>query len=490
MGFYQYTGETATVITLFNTVVSINVLCSIFTILMIVNGLKKRNGYTLLILYMTISQVIYDSQLFLFNFAVDEQGNYVTNVIIVELTLGICFGVATALYALTICLIMAAIVKKRTYYNLEKNLKVINLVIGVISCAQAIPAAFAKNLDKKKTFTAILKLYDSTRISVILLITLILLYTYLDLRSRGEYSTGGKSNPILVMVSRLSLYPVVQVISRMPVEVYQLYYSKPFLTFVHDPVPSPDKLALIYLSTLTLSFGGAGNMLVFFVVQPEARAHLRGKLRTGLVYFGLTGLASKLVDRQEREIYQNRNDGKRVSNIPASKNPEMNAKLQSFYKKNNSLTRESGFEDSFSDIDIDLNARPDFSMDGGLEIAEDDDDASAATASSRRISEVVKDEEGQGGPAGGADPIPGQGRGARLESVDEVQGENYEEMDEEELILRIVTMEDERRSMGIAERPSISSFMTGIELGRTTHSIDTPSAKGSEISTSVNPIIV
>ena len=78
--------------------------------------------------------------------------------------------------------------------------------------------------------------------------------------------------------------------------------------------------------------------------------------------------------------------------------------LQSFYKKNNSLT-ESPARD-LRRIDH-LNARPDFLIDGELEIAEGDDDASAATVLSR-ISEVVKDEEVKRG-LGGADPIPGQG---------------------------------------------------------------------------------
>ena len=113
-GFYVYTGETGTIISLFNAVVSINVLASVVTILMIMYGLRKRNGYTNLILYMTVAQVIYDTQLFLFNFAVDDKGHFIHSVEITEISLGITFGVVTALYSLAICLIMAAIVKMRT----------------------------------------------------------------------------------------------------------------------------------------------------------------------------------------------------------------------------------------------------------------------------------------------------------------------------------------------------------------------------------------
>ena len=88
----------------------------------------------------------------------------------------------------------------------------------VIGLAEAIPTAISKQLDKPNSFIIMLEIYDGTRLAVITLITIVLVYTYFDLRNRGEYSTSTKKNPILVMVSRLSLYPVVQIVSRIPVE--------------------------------------------------------------------------------------------------------------------------------------------------------------------------------------------------------------------------------------------------------------------------------
>lgn len=464
MKFHKYDGETGSIIGLFNAMMTLNVLASMITIWMIFYGLSKRNGYTKLILYMTIAQMLFDTQLFLFNFTTDDQGNYINAVVIAELFLGISLGVATALYALTICLIMAAIVKLRQFYNLEKNLPIINFVITVIGLAQAIPAILTKHLDKPIAFKACLQLYDITRLTVIALIVVILLLTYVDLRNRGEYSTNTKSNPIMVMVSRLSMYPLVQVVSRLPVEVYQLMYHKPLLEFVKDSHP-PDKLVLIYISVLTVGFGGIGNMVVFFVVQPEARACIRDKIRLAFLFIGLAGLAEMFVDKRDR-VDSGASKGSSASiKVPLSKSPQMNAQLQSFYKKNNSLSRESGLHDSFSDLDVNRPTLASIAAAGEDEVNGEGGRGprTVPSASRRRISEFVENEEA----SLGGDTIPGE-TAPRLNFIDEQDG-NYDDMDEDQLILHIVELE-ERRSIA---RDSINASSRGslgsaeLELGST-----------------------
>ena len=67
--------------------------------------------------------------------------------------------------------------KDETHYNLKRT-TVDQFSYHGYRSAEAIPAAISKQLDKPNTFILMLEIYDGTRLAVITLITIVLVYTY------------------------------------------------------------------------------------------------------------------------------------------------------------------------------------------------------------------------------------------------------------------------------------------------------------------------
>jgi hypothetical protein len=367
-----------------------------------------------------MAQVAYDSQLILFDFAITVDGTRNMNVTYTQVFLGIFFGVMESLYAATICCVMASIVHRRRYFNLAVHVPVINAVIGIIAAIEAIPATVAITTGKAMFFEVMLTIYDTTRIGVIVVILVVLLYTFMNLKSRGE-SLGAANNPIVVMVRRLSLYPLVQVVSRVPTEIYQLKYQREVMTYLFSENHSAEETALFASSLLTLPCGGLGNMLVFFIVQPEARAYVNEKIGGGLAACGCTSMSTHFVDEKEstRIVSANSPQTARSKKPQVNKvsSPEMDGKLNSYFRESSV----SG-ADSFSSAGT-------YNIEEDTSEAGDGDHIPQVRLSQKSFAGRGSDHRMEGGIYGGDE-----------DAMD------YSAMDEEQLVNAIWQIEDIRRS--------------------------------------------
>ena len=92
--------------------------------------------------------------------------------------------------------------------------------------------------------------------------------------SSNENSGSSQKNPVTVLAMRLCLYPLVQLISRLPITVYQLSYAEPLRNFAFDTSISSAKRFWFYASVVFTPSGGIGNFLAFLLVQPNARTQV------------------------------------------------------------------------------------------------------------------------------------------------------------------------------------------------------------------------
>jgi hypothetical protein len=281
-------------IALLNTFTSINVLCSLISLWLVYYGVPKRTTYIHLIVLLTIHQLGYDLGLFFFNFAKDKHDSPDLEVTAAQIFFGAFFGSSSSLFSLVIGCVLTIIVIRRIYFNLTRYMKVIHIVVLSISAFIAIPMTIFVVCDLKGYTRLWLDFYDGLRVFVVGGNLLVLGFSYM--RSRAGAFARYKVNPVMVLMRRLALYPIVQVVARVPVQIYQYTYGRPMVTYFHVSDPSRLETDLFIAAVITVGFGGFGNMLVFVVVQPEARSYLKLKAASFLELIGLSKEGAKLRD--------------------------------------------------------------------------------------------------------------------------------------------------------------------------------------------------
>jgi hypothetical protein len=197
--------------------VAINVLSSILTI-MIILYMKKSNGYIMMIAAMTSAQLIYDSSIFLFN-SPDIDYEYA------QIFLGIGAGTATAFWSLTIGCVLTYVIVSRKYYDIEIHFPKIFTSITVASGLLGAVNMIYKMQDDEVRFAQAFEAFNYVRIAIIILNVMIIIYAWYYINSIVKGKTRAK-NPIHILARRLIMYPFVQIVSRLPVTIYQLSYNQ------------------------------------------------------------------------------------------------------------------------------------------------------------------------------------------------------------------------------------------------------------------------
>lgn len=233
--------------------------------------MKKSNGYIMMIAAMTAAQLIYDSSIFLFN---NPAGDY----LYAQVFLGISAGTATAFWSLTIGCVLTYVIVSRKYYDIEIHFPKMFFSILIASCLLGAVNMMYLMQGNLERFAEAFEAFNYVRITIILLNIIIIVYAWYYIQSIVTSKTRAK-NPIHILARRLIMYPVVQIISRLPVTIYQLSFHESLESYAKDDDPSTIKTFWFFFSTITVPSAGIGNFLVFLIVQPEAKSIVKHFIR-------------------------------------------------------------------------------------------------------------------------------------------------------------------------------------------------------------------
>ena len=225
----------------------------------------------MMIAAMTAAQLIYDSSIFLFN---NPAGDF----LYAQVFLGISAGTATAFWSLTIGCVLTYVIVSRKYYDIEIHFPKIFFSILIASCLLGAVNMMYLMQGNLERFAEAFEAFNYVRITIILLNIIIIVYAWYYIQSIVTSKTRAK-NPIHILARRLIMYPVVQIISRLPVTIYQLSFHESLESYAKDDDPSTIKSFWFFLSTITVPSAGIGNFLVFLIVQPEAKSIVKHFIR-------------------------------------------------------------------------------------------------------------------------------------------------------------------------------------------------------------------
>jgi len=240
----------------------VNTLGSILT-LMLIYKLNKVNGYMRMVVAMTLSQTAFDIGLLLFNTSVLEW-QYT------QLFLGIFCGTATGLWSLVIVFVMVYVIKSRKYFDVDGNFNLIFLVVTVSNLVFSI-ACLVSYIHYKQTFASLFAAFNMIRVAIIVLTSAFIAIAVYELRNAGI----DNQSPVKILARRLCLYPLVQLVSRLPITVYQFHYGKPLREFGFTMNASGTQKFWFIASVVFTPSAGLGNLVAFLNVQPDAYELLR-----------------------------------------------------------------------------------------------------------------------------------------------------------------------------------------------------------------------
>lgn len=242
----------------------INVIASIITLL-ILKQLVNKNGYTNLVTCLTISSGLYELSCILF----------VTDSHIESLILHLFFitscGLSSSLWMIAISFSSSYIIITRQYFDIDKNF--IYIILFAVGIPIALTIAMFLTEHTPGIPINIFYLHLSDRIRFFSIVGLILnsFFTFYYLHRLNISSNKG--HPIYILCKRLAIYPIVQIIARVPITWYFYVYGFCPNGFDIDyNFSSYFEIILYYSVNFTLPISGVGNIIVFWIVQKNARS--------------------------------------------------------------------------------------------------------------------------------------------------------------------------------------------------------------------------
>lgn len=264
-------------------VASVSLLADLLTVSLIVS-MGKRTGFLMLVMSLSMSQLLYDIGFFFRNSAEESQGpvafDFLTFTYIFTQILG---GIATTLITNAIAFIVAIIAFTLRSYDIAANLKYIAGWIFFLAFVPAMCAAILRLTNPALWYYPYYYYISLRAVSIVVNIVLCGMLI-VRLNGMGIYIFSGKSNdsihPIAALSSRMILYPIIQVLTRLGAIWMELAY--PAGTVADDDSALHDDPSYRIALTLFSIFGpaaGIGFFVVFIFMQPKALMHLYKWLR-------------------------------------------------------------------------------------------------------------------------------------------------------------------------------------------------------------------
>ena len=266
------------------TIASISVTAGGLTLFTIYDMSRERpiTGFLMLVASLSSAQLLYDLGFFFdiqSNSSVHDALFYVCS--FNKIFFQMFGGIATTLITNSIACIVASIAFSLRSYDIKAKFSTIMGWVLVIAFLPAITSAvlFLKNPDSlSPAFSVIYIVYSGVRVASILVNIVLCAMLTVKLNSMGLYLfqwTDGANpvHPVAALSSRMILYPVVQVITRVGAAWMEFGYP-----IVGADETTPDYKAAFALFSVFSPAGGVGFFFIFISMQPIARRHLYDRL--------------------------------------------------------------------------------------------------------------------------------------------------------------------------------------------------------------------
>ena len=260
-------------------VASISSIADFLTVALIVD-MGKQTGFLVLVKSLSLSQLLYDIGFF-FRDAVEEVAPHSTTQNFYRFTFvfaQIMGGITTTLITNAIAFIVAIIAFTLRSYDITANLKYIAGWIFILAFIPAVAGGILR-LSDEDLYLYPYYYYISLRGISILVNILLCGILIVRLNSMGIYIFPSHSSdsihPIAALSSRMILYPVIQVVTRLGAVWMELGYPESSANENDDTLQDdPNKVTALTLYSIFGPAAGIGFFVVFIFMQPKALTHL------------------------------------------------------------------------------------------------------------------------------------------------------------------------------------------------------------------------
>ena len=166
-----------------NSLVILNALASILTIYLIYDMRLKMNGYLILVTCMTIFQLFFDLNLFLYS--CPEEGPLYNTCLVLQIFNGAFFGLGGALFSNVLSCVVAKIVVSKSYFNIQKHIRLIILLVVATSFLLAVSMALYYSFGTEESlavFLVLFNFYSYLRLSQIIINVFVYIIISLTIR--------------------------------------------------------------------------------------------------------------------------------------------------------------------------------------------------------------------------------------------------------------------------------------------------------------------
>lgn len=243
---------------------TISLIASLLT-LVLIQRLKKWNGYIQLVVSLTACQMIYDVgfyPLLWFGYIEGQIAYAVLN------TWG---GLTSTLWSNVIILVTCRIVVELRTIDIIKKYSAYSIAVYLPSTAvTTLSVVFLGNVHVTIVYFAM----RTFSIAINVFAICIIFFKIYRMRTKGgSVSMNSKSNPVFVLSKRLVYYCAVQTITRVGNSWYQLQYG---FGSGYDSSDASIMQTVLYFSEFILTpSAGIGYLIVFLCIQPDAYMELQ-----------------------------------------------------------------------------------------------------------------------------------------------------------------------------------------------------------------------
>lgn len=170
-----------------------------------------------------------------------------------------------------IVFIATQVVVSRKYFEANLYLPIFVIIVAMpsIGIGIAIAWTFTNHLPQ---YPVLLHAANSWRLCGILIniLCLVIILFYIKVVMAYRNACRDELQPIVVLVKKLSFYPLVQIITKVPSILYNFIYAEPITAFGRVLSPSLSQSTLFFVTVITNPLGGLGNFFIFLWVQQGA----------------------------------------------------------------------------------------------------------------------------------------------------------------------------------------------------------------------------
>jgi hypothetical protein len=278
---------------------SLGLLCSILT-LWIIHRMKRINGYLKLIIALTVSQLCYDCSIVLVLCSWSP-------IVFLYLAIRSMSGLWATFVTNILSFVVLYTVWTSRVIDLAKNISYIVPTLFLPATLYGIIAPYVIFYSSDSVSLIVTSVYYWIRVASIIFnicsyFAMVYKLNQIDsvscFSSQSSALSSRGQSPLWALAHRLKYYPIVQIITRLPVAIHEYSHGHDY-NYPTDGSLWAKFSLLAYV--LFLPAAGLGFFLVFITVCPGAAQQLKFDLKSILCFFSSLNLSKPAFDGNKRQ---------------------------------------------------------------------------------------------------------------------------------------------------------------------------------------------